>query len=90
MDREYIEIANKFKALSDPNRVHILALIATEEKCACELLEVLNISQSTLSHHMKILTDTGIVNIRRDGKWSHYSISKKGIEEFNEYFINYK
>ena len=50
------------------------------EKCACKLLEELNISQPTLSHHMKILCDAGIVVGRKEGKWTHYSINKPGVE----------
>ena len=68
-----------FKALGDENRIRILKLLRSGEKCACKLLEELNISQPTLSHHMKILCDTGIVSGRRDGKWTHYSICCEGI-----------
>lgn len=74
-----------FKALCDENRVKILKYLTHGEKCACKLLDDLNISQSTLSHHMKILCDSGIVNGRKDGKWMHYSISKEGIETAIEY-----
>ena len=63
-----------FKALGDENRIRILKLLHSGEKCACKLLEELNISQSTLSHHMKILCDAGIVTGRKEGKWMHYSI----------------
>ena len=71
-----------FKALGDENRIRILKLLRSGEKCACKLLEELNISQPTLSHHMKILCDTGIVSGRRDGKWTHYSICCEGICRF--------
>ena len=74
----YKEIAKTFKALCDENRVRILDLLRSGEQCACMLLEELNISQPTLSHHMKILCDSGIVNSRKDGKWMHYSISEEG------------
>jgi len=63
-----------FKALGDENRIRILKLLQSGEKCACKLLEELNISQPTLSHHMKILCDAGIVLGRKEGKWTHYSI----------------
>ena len=68
-----------FKALGDENRIRILKLLHSGEKCACKLLEELNISQSTLSHHMKILCDAGIVAGRKEGKWMHYSISCEGV-----------
>ena len=69
-----------FKALSDPNRLAVIDMIKTEEKCACKILEELHITQPTLSHHMKILCDSGLVNSRREGKWMHYSISARGAE----------
>ena len=71
---EYAQIVKLFKALSDENRIQILRLLQSGEKCGCELLKELNIGQSTLSHHMKILCDVGIVLSRKDGKWMHYSI----------------
>ena len=74
----YKEIARTFKALCDENRVRILDLLRSGEQCACMLLEELNISQPTLSHHMKILCDSGLVNGRKEGKWMHYSISEEG------------
>jgi ArsR family transcriptional regulator len=70
--------AKVFKAFCDENRLQILAMLRTGEKCACRLLEELQISQSTLSHHMKLLCDSGIVCARREGKWTHYSISPTG------------
>lgn len=73
-----------FKAFCDENRLQVLELLRSGEKCACVLLEKLQISQSTLSHHMKILCDSGIVVARKDGKWTHYSISKEGSEQAGE------
>ena len=57
-----------------------LSILRGGEKCACELLDDLQISQPTLSHHMKILCDSGVVTCRREGKWSHYSISDVGSQ----------
>ena len=70
-----------FKALGDENRIRILKMLCTGEKCACKLLEELNISQPTLSHHMKILCDARIVSGRKEGKWTHYSINCDGVGE---------
>lgn len=70
-----------FKAFCDENRISILKMLCTGEKCACKLLEELNVSQPTLSHHMKILCDSGLVIGRKEGKWTHYSISKEGAEK---------
>ena len=73
-----------FKAFCDENRLQILELLRSGEKCACVLLEKLQISQSTLSHHMKILCDSGVVVARKDGKWTYYSISREGSEQAEE------
>lgn len=69
-----------FKALCDENRIRILKQLASGEKCACKLLDELSITQPTLSHHMKILCDSGIVSGRKEGKWMYYSISEQGAE----------
>ena len=67
-----------FKAFCDENRIKILQLLTDGEKCACKLLEALQISQPTLSHHTKILCDAGVVKGRKEGKWVHYSIDAEG------------
>lgn len=74
-----------FKAFCDENRIRILKLLRSGEKCACVLLEDMQISQPTLSHHMKILCDSGIVSGRREGKWIHYSISPDGTQQAAQY-----
>lgn len=79
------EIATIFKAFCDENRIRILLLLLDGEKCACRLLEEMNITQPTLSHHMKILCDSGIVVGRKDGKWIHYSLSDEGIEKAQKF-----
>ena len=77
-------IAAIFKAFCDENRIRIIKLLRSGEKCACKLLEEINVSQPTLSHHMKILCDSEIVVGRKEGKWMHYSISEKGVEQAKE------
>ena len=67
-----------FKALCDENRVQIFRILQNGELCACHLLEELHLSQPTLSHHMKVLCDSGLVVGRKDGKCMHYSISAEG------------
>ena len=74
------EISTIFKGLCDENRVKILKLLRKKELCACHLLEKMQLSQPTLSHHMKILCDSGLVVGRKEGKWMHYSISKDGAQ----------
>ena len=70
-----------FKAFCDENRIRILLLLSSGEKCACKLLEAMDVSQPTLSHHMKILCDAGVVKGRKEGKWMHYSLSPEGGRE---------
>ena len=80
------EFSRVCKALSDPNRLGIIQMIAGQEKCACKLLEHFEISQPTLSHHMKILVDCGLVQARREGKWAHYSLDPSTLEAFGAYW----
>lgn len=82
--RDHAADARVFKAFCDENRLQILEMLRGGEKCACVLLENLQISQSTLSHHMKILCDSGIVAGRKEGKWTHYSINEAGSREAAE------
>lgn len=67
-----------FKAFCDEKRLAILELLRGGEKCACVLIEQMDIGQSSLSYHMKILCESGIVESRQDGKWTHYQISEIG------------
>lgn len=80
----YKDRAKIFKAFCDENRLQILDMLKSGEKCACKLVDELNISQSTLSHHMKILCDAGIVKGRKDGKWVHYSLDEDGAKRAEE------
>lgn len=77
----YEERAKVFKALCDERRQRILELLHGGEKCACVLIEEMGMPQSSLSYHMKILCESGIVTGREDGKWTHYQISSYGSEK---------
>lgn len=79
------DVVKIFKALGDENRLKILKIIGSQEVCACNLLEFLNIGQPTLSHHMKILCDSGIVSARKEGKWTHYKINQNTLNNTAEY-----
>ncbi|MEG1631765.1 MAG: metalloregulator ArsR/SmtB family transcription factor [Hydrogenoanaerobacterium sp.] len=76
--------AKVFKAFCDEQRLAILELLRSGEKCACVLLDDLEIGQSGLSYHMKILCESGIVESRQEGKWTHYKISEQGSNEAME------
>jgi len=75
-----------FKALGDETRVNVIKILSNENKCACQLLEEFNISQSTLSHHMKILTDSGLVHAKKDGKWVYYRINEEMFADLRLFF----
>lgn len=77
---DHAEQAKRFKAFCDEGRLRIIELLQDGEKCACELVDCLDMGQSTLSYHMKILCESGIVVNRQAGKWAHYRISPEGSE----------
>ena len=81
MEHQHLNNARVFKAFGDETRLRILSLLQSGEKCACVLVESVNVTQPTLSHHMRVLVDSGIVTARKEGKWTHYSISATGCEE---------
>lgn len=82
MKNEYINYVPIFKALSDETRLKVVDMLSCGELCACDILEKVNISQSTLSYHMKILTESGLINSRKDGPWVKYSIDNKKRNAF--------
>lgn len=81
MDNIHQEHAKVFKALCDPKRLAILEQLRSGEKCACVLLGPMDLTQSGLSYHMKILCDSGLVASRQEGKWTHYRLSEAGREK---------
>jgi ArsR family transcriptional regulator len=80
MERSNEQNAKVFKAFCDENRLTILQMLCTGEKCACRLQDALSIGQSTLSHHMKILCESNVVTARKEGKWTYYAIDRAGCE----------
>lgn len=73
--------ARVFKALCDPKRLAVLEQLRSGEKCACVLLEPMDLTQSGLSYHMKILCDSGLVESWQEGKWTHYRLSEEGSKK---------
>ena len=73
------------KALSDPNRLRIIQLLTYGEQCGCELLDQMQITQPTLSHHMKALEGCGLVSSTKKGKWNHYSLNCDQWTAFRDY-----
>lgn len=82
---KYAKQALVFKALAEPNRLKIIKMLSQGEHCACEILESLQITQPTLSHHMKILTECELVVGRKEGIWMHYSLNKAKYDELIAY-----
>lgn len=80
-----VDIALICKALGDSNRLKIVKMLSDGEKCGCKLLETFEITQPTLSHHMKILCDCGLVKARKKGKWTHYSLSRETLRGFKAF-----
>lgn len=80
---EAVATAELFKALGDPGRVRIINLIATSDEpvCACELYEPLGLSQPTVSHHLKKLTDAGLLEREQRGKWAYFSLKRDAVEK---------
>ncbi len=81
MNEIYSQRALALKALSDPNRLVIIDYLKEGEQCACKILDQLRISQPTLSHHMRILSETDLVHCRKEGKWIHYSLNQAKFQE---------
>ena len=73
------------KALGEETRLKIFEMLRGGKSCACKILEKFNISQPTLSHHMKILCDSGLVLAEKDWKWTYYSIDREKLNEFLDY-----
>lgn len=73
-----IKVSTIFKALCDDTRVEIIKYLQSGDKCACDIATDLNIAQSKLSYHMKILCESGVIESWTIGKWTHYKISDIG------------
>lgn len=80
---DYELTAKVFKALSDPKRVQIMAILSCGERCACDILEYFDFTQPTLSHHMKVLINAGLVQTRKSGTWHHYSLNQVRMNELS-------
>ena len=85
MIERYKNYALLFKALSDPNRLMIVDMLSCGELCACVILAKFKITQPTLSHHMKTLCDCGLVNGRKEGKWTYYSLNSETLRDFKTF-----
>lgn len=75
-------LAATLKAIADPTRLRLIGLLANgDELCVCDFVEPLGVSQPTVSHHLKKLTDAGILSRRKEGRWVHYRLVPERVEE---------
>ncbi len=84
-EEQRTKILKILKALADETRLEIFSMLRGGELCACRILEKLKVTQPTLSHHMKVLCDCGLVVARKDWKWTHYSLDCEVLKEFAGY-----
>lgn len=87
MNLDYEVNAKIFKALSDSNRLKIMDILSCGEKCACDILENFEFTQPTLSHHMKVLIDCGLVKSRKEGLWNYYSLDNTNANKIVLYLM---
>jgi len=79
---ERVALADRLRALADPTRIGIVNRLACcDELCVCDLTGAFELSQPTISHHLKILRDAGIVESSRRGTWSYYSLNREAVGE---------
>ena len=86
--QNYEDNAKIIKALSDASRLKIIDILSCGEKCACDILEHFKFTQPTLSHHMKVLMDTGIIKCRKEGLWSYYSLNNNSCNKLILFLMN--
>ena len=84
MQEKYNDFVQIFKGLADETRLKIIDMLSSGELCACKILKEFDITQPTLSYHMKILTDCGLVNARREGAWMKYTINNENFKKLKE------
>ena len=85
MIKKYEKCSRMMKALGDDTRIRIFDMLSQDELCACKILEEFSITQPTLSYHMKILSDSGLVDGRKDGVWMKYSVNKENLHCLREF-----
>lgn len=79
-----------FHALSDPLRTHVVERLRTQEMCVCDLCEELDVSQSKLSFHLRVLKDAGLVKARPQGRWTYYSLDLSQFVALEQYLADYR
>lgn len=78
-----------FKAMADESRLAILEMLSKEELCACHILEEFEITQPTLSYHMKILVESGLVDAKKEGTWMRYKINEEKMDNIKQKILKF-
>jgi ArsR family transcriptional regulator len=80
-----VALANRLRALADPARLQLLSIVwASGSACICDLTEPVGLSQPTVSHHMKVLVDAGLLRRERRGKWVHFSVNAQALRGLSD------
>ena len=88
MKMNYEENAKIIKSLSDPSRLKIIDILSCGEMCACDILQHFDFTQPTLSHHMKVLIESGLVEARREGLWNYYYLNINNCNKLSIFLMN--
>lgn len=83
-----MELAKTFKALADPNRLRAFAAVQEHELCVCQIVELLKLAPSTVSKHMSLLHDAGLVQSSKRGKWVYYSMTRETANPMHQDLID--
>ena len=85
-----VKISKVAKALADETRCKIFELIAKSKEISCkEKTEKVGLKQPTISHHLKTLQESGIVNVRKEGQYHYFSVNERALEEFSNYITKF-
>lgn len=91
-EKGLVEVTTIFKALADPNRLRIFAELMAGDSCNCELKDNLGLAPNLLSHHLKTLEKTGLIDSRRDvidGRWIYYAVNREAISQWHEWLASF-
>lgn len=82
-------ISEVFKALGDPTRLEIVRLLIGKEMCVCDIMDSFQVSQPTISHHLRVLKQADLVKDKKEGKWIYYSLNNETFKELEQFFEPY-
>ncbi len=87
-ERQIAQRADAFNALGDPIRLKVVELLAQHDAlCVCELQEAFDVGQPTVSHHLKVLRDVGLVDVQRKGTWAYYSLHRERLKDLMQVLV---